>query len=1507
MASQLPFEHIDPLNGNLLLAYTDLSLPGNAGFDLKIQRTYNSKIFANYPFGTLDADSWAGVGWSLHLGRVRTTQADVPLAVEMPDGSSHKLFEYFVGDPTKYVTRDYWIYDRNANPPQLKTTNGVVYTFGKIVDFGSVNRNRYFYPTLIQDPFGNRVEITYASVTQAPDAFLKITQFLGSTQKREITFGTETLSGRTRLRTMTYSGRTWTFSYAASAEVGKSLLTSVKPPVGPTWGYGYTTSGAIQNELVSVTTPNGGVIEYTYGTQGSGSGRLANPFRLGSTQSVLSRVVTSRSTSGRSVPAGTWTYWYAQGAAQNQTVITAPSVCTGASVTTYTFLGVGNNYTTGSVWKIGVLDTREVRQGGTLLESEHLDWRDPQANDYISPVTERVGPNTDVGIYAPVVAKRTITRSSQSYVTTNTYRSQAYSSGDANFNDYGRPYEISESGNLARTTSRSYRYGFTPYIVDRIASETVTVSGESFTKSWGHTLSTGFTNSETIYGIQTTYTPSADGLGNVGSRTNANGHKTTYAYDWGVLKSITPLVAGTATTRVINPEGTVASETRRGFTTSYQYDDLFRVKTQTPPEGNATLTSYDNTGGAWIQVTRGASSTTTTLDGFGRSIATSNSVGVQTSATYDACERKTYESYPFKAPEYPSIGTTYAYDGLDRLTRKTNPDNSYATFSYDSTTGIDVTTTDENIRATVQDWSAFGDPRDARLVAVTDAGGTKFSYSYNALGSLTKLTPASGPARTWAYFGNGDAGGTPGLLKSETHPENGTVTYTYYAAGNLKTRNDAAFGGSTYTYDDNERLIGIDRPGTAYDTTIGYDGSDNRTLLQNSHVRSTFGFDGANRLRSRQDVVNSQTLSTTLTPDGNDNVQRIDYPSGNAVVYTYDSENRISTVKNGPATTIYADGFSYHPSGAALSFKPGGSANPNPAQKYTYDNRYRLKTLTTGQRSLTYGYDVVGNPTSITEGPPRLGKTTRSTIVYDAVDRLTSVAGFAGGSYGYDTLGNRTSSTAAQTPATYSYDSATTRLKSYSGSTTLAYDSNGNLTDDGRPYTYTPENLLERVGPPTSPAATYRYDGDNLRTIKIDGVSGATRYYTHGPGGEILSEFEEACAGNRRLLRDYVYANGRLVADVKPAVAPVRVGFVQPSSSPSEAAGTLDVTLQVTTADGSAIACPVNVRFTTADGTATAGTDYSATTGTRTFLAGSPSGAVLTIPVTIMPNSACQGNRAFSVQLFDASGAAIVAGPHVVTIVEDDLVCLSGSKSFSGAFTAAGAVDYSVVLTNSGSQAQRDNAGPEFTDGLSSFLTLDSVTASSGTASRAGNTALWNGTVAPGGAVTIAMRAHLNGDSALQVIPNTGTINYDLHNTGTNAQTASTNTVSFMVGSGAISFYTVSPCRLVDTRNAAGPVGGPELTAGASRVFPIAGYCGIPAGATAVSLNITVVDPPVVGNVALYPAGITPPATSTVNYVAGITRANNAIVLLNNGQLEAICRQVSGTLHVVIDVNGYFR
>jgi hypothetical protein len=120
-------------------------------------------------------------------------------------------------------------------------------------------------------------------------------------------------------------------------------------------------------------------------------------------------------------------------------------------------------------------------------------------------------------------------------------------------------------------------------------------------------------------------------------------------------------------------------------------------------------------------------------------------------------------------------------------------------------------------------------------------------------------------------------------------------------------------------------------------------------------------------------------------------------------------------------------------------------------------------------------------------------------------------------------------------------------------------------------------------------------------------------------------------------------------------------------------------------------------------------------------------------------------------------------------------------------------------------------------------------------------------------------------------------------------------------------FYTLEPCRLVDTRDTVGTYGGPALAAGAPRVFPLAGRCGIPAGARALSVNLTVTQPTAAGNLRLYPAGLPVPLVSSLNYRPGETRANNAIVAVNGlGELAVYCAQVTGTAHLVLDVNGYF-
>jgi hypothetical protein len=121
------------------------------------------------------------------------------------------------------------------------------------------------------------------------------------------------------------------------------------------------------------------------------------------------------------------------------------------------------------------------------------------------------------------------------------------------------------------------------------------------------------------------------------------------------------------------------------------------------------------------------------------------------------------------------------------------------------------------------------------------------------------------------------------------------------------------------------------------------------------------------------------------------------------------------------------------------------------------------------------------------------------------------------------------------------------------------------------------------------------------------------------------------------------------------------------------------------------------------------------------------------------------------------------------------------------------------------------------------------------------------------------------------------------------------------------SFFTVSPCRVFDTRVVTGPTAGAPLTCGTDLNFAVGGTCGVPASVKSVSLNVTATEPTAKGNLSVFAAGAPAPLVSSLNYAAGLTRANNAVTPLSaSGQIAVHCAP-SGTTHVIVDVNGYFQ
>lgn len=125
-------------------------------------------------------------------------------------------------------------------------------------------------------------------------------------------------------------------------------------------------------------------------------------------------------------------------------------------------------------------------------------------------------------------------------------------------------------------------------------------------------------------------------------------------------------------------------------------------------------------------------------------------------------------------------------------------------------------------------------------------------------------------------------------------------------------------------------------------------------------------------------------------------------------------------------------------------------------------------------------------------------------------------------------------------------------------------------------------------------------------------------------------------------------------------------------------------------------------------------------------------------------------------------------------------------------------------------------------------------------------------------------------------------------------------------------FNRLTPCRVLDTRLAAGPLGAPALQPLGSPVnprhFAVVGVCGIPASAASISANLTVTNVGAQGELVVYPVGVSLPTTSSISFRPGRTRANNALVYLSEtGAIFTVFNNCTAPVDFILDVNGYFQ
>jgi YD repeat-containing protein len=982
-----PEEYVNVFSGNLLVTHTDLTLPGNGGLDLKLQRTYNSKLFAD--FRNIDNPTISGLtlgslglGWDMHFGRISDYGLTVindpnEFFLQMPDGSIHQIYSNNHPNITShvgstYITEDFWIidYDPATDRYTMTLPDGTEYIFSRRVTNGF--SYSFLYVTSIRDKNGNEIAIEYYDccnmTNNDPDTGIigtcpdptnaatitrhikKVTDSAG----REINFTMlNTMCRGNAISSIDANGNVYNYVYYPGDDRPSTtwlhwdggsgrLLAEVQPPEGPIWQYFYDVDpndSEPDGELVSLKYPSGGVAQYDYETVVLD---LLNS--LGTTSPVQFRMLASRTTSGPDITPGTWTFDYDP--TNTRDIATVTDSCGNKEI--YEFFGLRAGSFNGG-WSIGLLNNKEVRDSVNLIfEADNNMWTPYQiSNDGNDPIAETSG------IFLPLLDTETISRDGVNYITDFTYNTF-----------YDSPTQIAESGEISRTTDITYFEDLSAgnYIIGKPLVTTTTVGTESKTIINSYDIS-GNLLSEDRFGVLAEFSYHPDG--NLEWQRNARGFYTHFdQYAFGVagrirLGSSDDLASDPTIveSRSINWEGTISSFTDgRGHTTSYSYDGLNRLTSITPPPSGEAQTTieYDNLSAQSMIVRKSDSAVQHFLDGFGRPIGTFSATGIQTEIDYDACGRKVYESLPFDLTT-PNVGESFTYDPLGRMKSMTHPDNTKIDLSY---SGNSVTVKNERNVNTTFNYASFGDPDEKRLISVLDADNNTTSYEYDLLGNITRVESPQGSDRIFTY-------NSKNFLISANHPESGTAMLGHDDIGNVTSKTNADGSSIGFEYDRLNRLTLVDHPSGEDDVIFDYDDASNRTLMESSSASYSYAFqyDQSNRL-TREDVsIGGMSYSVDFIYDEKNNLIQSIYPSGEVVDYDYDADGRILDI---PPS---AGNFSYHPSGGPIHFDNQIGVSSD----FTYDSRGRLKTL---QVSRTFPYLLVtkeglGNGT-VTSTPPEI-------------------------------------------------------------------------------------------------------------------------------------------------------------------------------------------------------------------------------------------------------------------------------------------------------------------------------------------------------------------------------------------------------------------------------------------------------------------------------------------------------------------------------------------------------
>jgi RHS repeat-associated protein len=535
---------------------------------------------------------------------------------------------------------------------------------------------------------------------------------------------------------------------------------------------------------------------------------------------------------------------------------------------------------------------------------------------------------------------------------------------------------------------------------------------------------------------------------------------------------------------------------------------------------NATgqLTSVKNRAGVTQIIGYDASSRLSTVtDSFGRSISLGYNGAGQIATMTDPAGN----SYQ------------YTYDASGNLSTVTNPDLTVRTYVYNESSNTSGANLPHALTGIVDEnasrFATFQYDATGRGISSQHAGGAELtSITYNADGSAS-VTDAAGGSRTYSFRNIWFVGHLASVTGNPCVNCGIAASYTYDANGNLGSVVDSNGNRTGYSF-----------------STDGRNLETQRTEAQGTGIFRTHQTQWHPSFRLPTQIILSGLNQTNFTYDANGNVLTKSITDTTVTpniartwTYTYDSYGRVLTA-DGPrtdvsdATTLVyytcSTGFqcgqihtitdalghtttfnSYNAHGQPLTITDSNGI----VATLTYDLRSRLTTKQVGTETTSYSYYPTGLLEQVMQPDGSY-----ALFTYDAAHRLTQISDGLGNSIQYtlDAMGNRT--------AEKSYDPASVLQRTHTRvinglnevyqeinaagtavvTTTLSYDSNGNMTGSASPLSrntanqYDALNRVSQITDPNSGVTRFSYDGNDQTSSVVDPRFLTTTYSHNGFG-----------------------------------------------------------------------------------------------------------------------------------------------------------------------------------------------------------------------------------------------------------------------------------------------------------------------------------------------------------------------------------------------------------------------